>query len=67
VSEFESSRGIVGTDPELRLAISRHCQKLDPAVAGPVLDALNELHPQVVLETYFEVLTTVLAPESPRF
>ena len=50
--------GVPGTDPELWLAIVRRCEKLVPTVAAPVLDALHELDPEAVLETYFEVLVS---------
>jgi len=56
----------VDADPELRLAIFRRCQKLDPAVAAPVLEALSELHPELVLEEYFKVLAATPTGESPR-
>lgn len=56
MNEPERFHGIVGTDPELCLAILRRCQKLDPAVAAPVLEALEDLDPEVVLEAYFDVL-----------
>jgi len=53
-----SLHGAPGTDPELWLAIVRRCEKLAPTAAASVLDALHELDPEAVLETYFEVLVS---------
>ncbi len=48
-------------DPPLREAILRRCERLDAAVALPVLAALDEIHPEAVLAAYF----AELVPDRP--
>jgi hypothetical protein len=54
-------RVIRDVDPPLRSAILRRCERLDGEVAAPIWDALDELHPGVVLEEWF----TTLVPNLP--
>ena len=60
-SELRRHRAIRDADPELRQAIIRRCERLPADVAAPVLEALNEVHPMVVLESYF----TTMVPDMP--
>ncbi len=43
-------------DPELRAAIERRCERLDPAVAAPIQASLDQVAPEVVAESYFREL-----------
>jgi hypothetical protein len=60
-SELRRHRAIRAADPPLRRAILRRAERLTGEAAKPILDALDELHPAVVLEAHF----TVLVPDFP--
>jgi len=53
---LERRRALRRIDPELRQAIARRCDTLAPSTAAPILEALEELHPEVVLEAHFREL-----------
>lgn len=55
-AELERVRTVRVADPELREAIERRLESLSSEEAAPVLAALDELHPEVVLESFFDVL-----------
>jgi hypothetical protein len=59
--ELRRRHAIRDADPALRHAILRRCDRLDQAVAQPIRDALDELHPEVVLAAFLDVL----APDRP--
>ncbi len=54
-------RAIRDVDPPLRAAIRRRCDRLNAEVAAPIHDALDEVHPGIVLENWF----TTLVPDFP--
>jgi hypothetical protein len=56
--ELERRRAIRRIDPELRAVILRRCERLTPDVAAPVRVALDEMHPELVLEVFFDNLTS---------
>jgi hypothetical protein len=60
-AELQHARAIRDADPPLRVAILRRCDGLSAEVAAPILTALDELHPEVVLEAYF----TSIVPKMP--
>jgi hypothetical protein len=60
-AELRHRRAIRDADPPLRAAVERRCESLSADVAAPILQALDELHPAVVLESYF----TTLVPDMP--
>lgn len=45
----------------LSAAIRRRCDRLNAEVAAPIHDALDEVHPGIVLENWF----TTLVPDFP--
>jgi hypothetical protein len=55
-SELERLHAIRDADPELREAILRRCEHLDAVVAAPILAALDEVHPEAVIEAHFKSL-----------
>ena len=54
--ELAHRRAIRQADPALRAAIERCCAHLDPERAAPILAALDEVHPAVVLDAHFAEL-----------
>lgn len=54
--ELERLREVRQADPELREAIIRRCERLSPEDAAPILSALDEMHPDLVLKLHFEAL-----------
>jgi len=60
-AELRRHRAIRAADPMLRAAIIRRCEPLPAAVAASVLRDLDDVHPAVVLESYF----TTLVPNMP--
>lgn len=54
--ELERLRAVRNLDPALRRNIERHLDRLAPDVAAPVRATLDEMHPEMVLATYFEVI-----------
>jgi len=60
-AELARHRAIRDADPPLRAAILRRCDRLSADVAAPVLHALDEMHPEVVLESFF----TTIVPNMP--
>jgi len=60
-SVLERRRALHDVDPELREAIIRRCDRLPSDVAAPILVALDQMHPEAVLEAHFGTL----APRVP--
>jgi len=58
---LQRRRDVRDIDPPLREAVMRRCERLDADVAEPILDQLDELHPELVLEAHF----AVLVPNTP--
>ncbi len=54
--ELERVRAIRAIDPPLRENILRHVNRLAPDVAAPILAALDEVHPALVLAVHFETI-----------
>jgi len=65
-SELERRRRLRAVDPELRAAIIRRCEYLSSDLAAPILVALDEIHPEAVLEAHFAVLASADALEAVR-
>ena len=60
-AELKRYRAIRDADPTLRAAIIRRCACLATDVAAPILQALDELHPAVVLESFFTAMVPNVA------
>jgi hypothetical protein len=69
--ELERLHALRAIDPELRANIERHLDQLDPADAAPIRAALDEIHPEAVLEVHFKTIVPnrpvigALAPRRP--
>ncbi len=57
--ELENRRTIRNIDPELRHAIEVRCKRFAPEVAAPILEALDELHPEAVVDSFLGVFLNV--------
>lgn len=55
-SKVEKAKATREADPELRAAILRRAEALDPSFAAQMRDQLDEAHPAVVLEAHFRDL-----------
>lgn len=56
---LERRRAVRDADPELRAILLRRCDQMDPGVAEPIRDALDELVPEAVLEAFFHEFAAV--------
>jgi hypothetical protein len=56
--ELERRRFLRRIDPELRHAIEVRCKRFAPEVAAPILAALDEMHPEAVVDAYLDVFLT---------
>ena len=65
-SELERRRELRDADPELREAIMRRCDYLSSDKAAPILVALDQVHPALVLEIHFTVLASATALAAVR-
>ena len=53
--ELERRRAVRKINPELRDAIEVRCKGFAPEVAAPILAALDEMHPEAVVDAYLDV------------
>lgn len=54
--ELRNRRAVRDADPPLREAIQRRCERLSAEEGSPILRDLDEVHPNVVLESWFQIL-----------
>jgi hypothetical protein len=63
--ELKHHRAIRDADPALRAAIIRRCGRLATDRAAPILKALDEVHPAVVLESTSPPWCRICGPLAP--
>jgi hypothetical protein len=54
--QLQRRQAIRKTDPQLRAAIIRICDRLPSEVSAPILMDLEEMHPATVLDGHFSTL-----------